>query len=112
MVDKAAWTETVNHPEEGHYEKVKVKDAWDEEKPVYENQIRNICKVCGADVTGNESPHSKAHALAGEGGGWYEDWITVQVGTGTIHHEAEYEDKWVVDKAAWTETVNHPKRAL
>ena len=28
--------------------------------------------------------------------------------TETIEHEAVYEDKYVVDKEAWTETINHP----
>ena len=26
----------------------------------------------------------------------------------TIHHDAVTEQVWVVDKAAWTETINHP----
>lgn len=30
VVDKEAWTETIEHPEEGHTEKVLVKEAWDE----------------------------------------------------------------------------------
>ena len=46
-------------------------------------------------------------ALAGNYscGGFRTDWKQVQVGTNKINHDAVYEDKWVVDKAAWDETV-------
>lgn len=109
VVDKEAWTETVNHPEEGHYEDVVVTPAWDE--PVYEQQIRTVCKECGQDMTGwsqaDLSAHSKAHVLAGGSGGWKE--VVKDVLVGTIHHPAVTEKKWIVDQEAWTETINHPE---
>ena len=98
----------IEHPEEGHYEKVLVKDAWDEEVPIYELQWRDICNDCGADITGNTLQHGKDHALNdGTTGGYTTKQVEVQVGTETVHHEAVYEDKWIVDKEAWTETIHH-----
>ena len=85
----------MKHDATGHYEKKWVQDspAWDED--IYEN--RSICNKCGKDVTGNAGAHSA------ECGGGY----TIKpVKVGTKHHEAtgHYENKWVQDKAAWTET--------
>ena len=97
----------IEHPEEGHYEKVLVKDAWDEEVPIYEEQIRHICNNCGEDITGSENDHMFEHLSNGELAGWHEEVKNVQVGTETVHHEAVYEDKWIVDKEAWTETIHH-----
>ena len=53
------------------YKKVWVEDsaAWDEQVPIYDEVEVSICNVCGAEITGNEAPHAKVHALAGEGGG-------------------------------------------
>ena len=104
---KDAWDEVIQHPEEGHYEKVLVKDAWDEEVPIYEEQIRHICNNCGEDITGNENDHMFEHLNNGELAGWHEEVKNVQVGTDIIHHEAVYEDKWIVDKEAWEETIHH-----
>ena len=95
----------IEHPEEGHYEKVLIQDAWDEEVPIYEEQIRHICNNCNKDITGNENDHMFEHLANGELAGWHEDVRNVQVGTDIIHHEAVYENKWIVDKEAWTEEV-------
>lgn len=105
-----SWVEVykdVYHAEEGHYENVVVKDAWTETVPVYESKIVNICNGCGADITGNEREHMKSAALAGNMncGGWHNEQRQVQTGTNTITHDAVYDQKWVVDKAAWTEKV-------
>ena len=99
----------VHHDEEGHYENVLVKDAWIETVPVYETQARDICNTCNADLTGtNISAHVKQHMMAGEDkGGHRTEWKEVQVGTETIKHDAVYEKKWIVDKAAWDETVTN-----
>lgn len=97
---------TVNVPEKGHYENVMVADKWIEYKPIYEYQERSICNVCGADITGNTTAHSKQHALAGEGGGWHSEVWEIEVGKETIEHPAVYEKKWVVDKPAWDEKVS------
>ena len=105
---KDAWDEVIQHEEKGHWEKVLVKDAWDEEVPIYELQWRDICNDCGADITGNTLQHGKDHALNdGTTGGYTTKQVEVQVGTETVHHEAVYEDKWIVHKEAWTETIHH-----
>lgn len=57
--------------------------AWDE--PIYNQQVRSICNTCGADITGNTTAHFKASGRNGCSGYHSE---TVQVQTGTTHHEA------------------------
>ena len=57
--------------------------AWDE--PRYNQQVRSICNTCGADITGNTTAHFKASGRNGCSGYHSE---TVQVQTGTTHHEA------------------------
>ena len=37
--------------------------------------------------------------------GWHTDWKQVQVGTEEVKHGPVYDKKYVVDKAAWDETV-------
>jgi len=102
------WVEVykdVYHAEEGHYENVLVKEAWIETVPVYEEQYRAICNTCGADITGNEGSHMRNHMLNGENGSYKNVPMQVQTGTNTINHDAVYEQKWVVDRASWTEQV-------
>ncbi|MDB1934080.1 hypothetical protein PMY12_08465 [Clostridium tertium] len=98
-------TSTIHHEEQGHYENILVSEAWTEEVPIYEEQARSICNGCGADITGNTTEHNRNHVLNGEKGGYHVEYIEVQVGTNKITHDAVYENKWVVDKAAWDETV-------
>ena len=43
--------------------------------------------------------------LNGEPGGWTTEYKKVQVGTNKVEHLAVTDKKWIVDKAAWTETV-------
>lgn len=105
-----SWQEVykdVAHSEEGHWEDVLVSSAWTEEVPVYEEQARSICNGCGKDITGSPWDHIEEQALAGNFacGGYHVEYIEIQVGTNTINHDAVYEKKWVVDKAAWTEKV-------
>lgn len=57
--------------------------AWDE--PIYNQQVRSICNTCGADITGNTTAHFKASGRNGCSGYHSE---TVQIQTGTTHHEA------------------------
>ena len=104
---KEAWDEIIHHDEEGHWEKELVKEAWDEEVPIYEEQIRSVCNNCQEDITGFEDDHMYEHLSNGELAGWHDEVRNVQVGTETIHHDAVYEDKWIVDKEAWDETVHH-----
>lgn len=97
---------TIHHDEEGHYENILVKEAWTEEVPVYEEREVMICNDCGIELSvSNAYEHIENHLLNGGKGSWREEWKQVQVGTNKITHEAVYENKWVVDKAAWVETV-------
>ena len=190
IVDTPAWTETINHPEEGHYENgalispeeghtenVLVTEAWDEvvhheaeyktvhheaeykhHEAVYDtvhhpeeghHELRNICHTCGMDITGwavkhlQESPNCEGYGnkevwivdkpawdeqvLVKEAWdelikeAWDEQVLVKEAYDETIHHEAVYEDKWIVDKPAvyeqiwkvdkpaYTETIEHPE---
>lgn len=93
---------TVNVPEQGHNEQVLVQAAYDEQVPVTEMREFSICNVCGADITNNTTSHTKAHALAGEGGGYHSEWREVVTGYNTVHHDAVYETRYVVDSPATT----------
>ena len=93
---------TVNVPEKGHNEQVLVQAAYDEQVPITEMKEYSICNVCGADITNNTTSHTKAHALAGEGGGYHSEWREVVTGYNTVHHDAVYETRYVVDSPATT----------
>ena len=100
-------TEQVYHDEVGHWEDVVVTPAWTESIPVYEEREVAICNGCGTDITSNIDKHMIDNILAGNMActGWHTDYKQVQVGTNNVNHPAVTEKKWVVDKAAWTETV-------
>ncbi len=92
---------TVNVPEQGHNEQVLVQDAYDE--PTYGYEYHSFCNTCGLDLTANginDAQHVKQHTLNGEGGSTTQKPVEVQ--TGTIHHEAVYETRYVVDSPATT----------
>lgn len=74
---------------------VEDKAAWTESVPVYGTKEVSICNVCGSDITGNTSAHSKAHMLAGEGSGHHSEVRQVVTGYSTVSHPAEghYETK-------------------
>lgn len=93
---------TVNVPEQGHNEQVLVQAAYDEQVPITEMREFSICNVCGADITNNTTSHTKARALAGEGGGYHSEWREVVTGYNTVHHDAVYETRYVVDSPATT----------
>lgn len=93
---------TVNIPEKGHNEQVLVQAAYDEQVPITEMQEFSICTTCGADITGNTSAHMKAHVLNGENGNFRTEWREVVTGYNTVHHEAVYETRYVVDSPATT----------
>ena len=193
IVDTPAWTETVEHPEEGHYENgelispeeghtenVLVTEAWDEvvhheaeyktvhheaeykhHDAVYETvhhpeeghtEVHDVCHNCGAILAnGTALEHIQQNAQNGclsYGSkevwivdkaawdeqvlvkeawdelikeAWDEQVLVKEAWDETIHHEAIYEDKWIVDKPAvyeqvwkvdkeaWTETIEHPE---
>ena len=193
IVDTPAWTETVEHPEEGHYENgelispeeghtesVLVTEAWDEvvhheaeyktvhheaeykhHEAVYDTvhheeeghtEIHDVCHNCGAILAnGTALEHIQQNAQNGclsYGSkevwivdkpawdeqvlvkeawdelikeAWDEQVLVKEAYDETIHHEAVYEDKWIVDKPAvyeqvwkvdkpaYTETIEHPE---
>lgn len=76
--------------------------AYDEQVPITEMKAHDICNVCGADITNNVTAHTKAHALAYEGGGWHTEWKEEVIGYQTVHHEAVYETQYVMDSPATT----------
>lgn len=100
--DWVAQYKTVTVPEKGHNEQVLVQAAYDEQVPITEMKAHDICNVCGADITNNVTAHTKAHALAYEGGGWHTEWKEEVTGYQTVHHEAVYETRYVVDSPATT----------
>ena len=104
--DWVAQYKTVTVPEKGHNEQVLVQAAYDEQVPQYQDVEREICSACGADITdlgqAGISDHIKAHALAGEIGGYHSKISQVLIGYQTIHHDAVYETRYVVDSPATT----------
>lgn len=94
---------TVTVPEKGHNEQVLVQAAYDEQVPVTEMKAYSICSTCGADITGNTSAHVKNHVMIGDDkGGYYTEWRETVVGYNTVHHDAVYETRYVVDSPATT----------
>lgn len=94
---------TVNVPEQGHNEQVLVQAAYDEQVPITEMKAYSICSTCGADITGNTAAHVKNHVMIGDDkGGHYTEWRETVVGYNTVHHDAVYETRYVVDSPATT----------
>ena len=94
---------TVNVPEKGHNEQVLVQAAYDEQVPVTEMKAYSICNDCGADITGNTYEHVKDHMINDTGnGGYHTEWRETVVGYKTVHHDAVYETRYVVDSPATT----------
>ena len=94
---------TVNVPEKGHNEQVLVQAAYDEQVPIKEMQEFSICNDCGADITGNAWAHVKDHMINDTGnGGYHTEWRETVVGYNTVHHDAVYETRYVVDSPATT----------
>lgn len=86
---------TIQHKEEGHYETKVVKAAYDE--PQYD--WHNVCNKCGKDL-GTDDWNVTNHGDICDG-----SYSCIQVQVGTIHHDAETTQVWVVDKPAYTEYV-------
>lgn len=98
---------TVNVPEKGHNEQVLVQAAYDEQVPITEMKEFAICNDCGADITNlgqaGISDHMYNHMINDTGnGGWHSEWREVVTGYKTVHHDAVYETKYVVDSPATT----------
>lgn len=90
---------TVNVPEKGHNEQVLVKDAYDEQVPITEMKEFSICNQCGADITGRYIEHFEANDGCS---GYHSEWREVVTGYKTVHHDAVYETRYVVDSPATT----------
>lgn len=86
---------TIQHNEEGHYETKVVKEAYDE--PQYD--WHNVCNKCGYDM-GTDDWNVLNHGDICDG-----SYSCIPVQVGTIHHDAETTQVWVVDKTGWTEFV-------
>ena len=86
---------TIQHEEQGHYETKVVKAAYDE--PKYD--WHNVCNKCGYDM-GTNIENVVNHEDICDG-----SYSCIQVQVGTIHHDAETTQVWVVDKPAYTEYV-------
>lgn len=90
---------TVNVPEKGHNEQVLVQAAYDEQVPQYQDLERSICNQCGADITNNIDAHFKS---SWDCYGYHMELQQVLTGYKTVHHDAVYETRYVVDSPATT----------
>lgn len=102
--DWVAQYKTVNVPEQGHNEQVLVQAAYDEQVPVTEMRAHDICNQCGADLTGTDIPAhmENSYLNGGNCGGHHTEWRETVVGYKTVHHDAVYETRYVVDSPATT----------
>ena len=100
--DWVAQYKTVNVPEKGHNEQVLVQAAYDEQVPITEMKAHSICNQCGADITGFAASHNEQHLLNYEAGGYHTEWVEEVTGYKTVHHDAVYETRYVVDSPATT----------
>lgn len=100
--DWVAQYKTVNVLEKGHNEQVLVQAAYDEQIPVTEMKAYSICNQCGADITGFAVSHNDQHLSNYEPGGYHTEWRETVVGYKTVHHDAVYETRYVVDSPATT----------
>ncbi len=91
---------TVNVPEKGHNEQVLVKDAWDEQVPIKE--MKEICVGNQSGLQINGDPNEYLLNNSNGDSGWHSEWREVVTGYKTVHHEAVYETKYVVDSPATT----------
>ena len=83
---------TVTHPEQGHYEQREIMPAYD--KGIYAEKIVGL-------RTGRVYNSLDEFVNQDEDG----NYTVTQVQVGTEHVEAVYDQIWVVDQQAWTETV-------
>ena len=86
---------TVNHPEQGHWETQIVQEAWDD--PQFEEIVVGISS---GHIYDSVVDFAKNGDLYGDG-----NYTVIEVQVGSVHHDAVTTQVWVVDQAAWTETV-------
>ena len=83
---------TVNHPEQGHYEQTLIMPAYDE--PVYTRKM--VGGQTGRIYNNLDEFYAQDDDFS---------YAIKDVQVDTVHHDAEYNQVWVVDQQAWTETV-------
>ena len=91
---------TVNVPEKGHNEQVLVQAAYDEQVPVTE--MKEICVGNQSGLQINGDPNEYLLNNSNGDSGWHSEWREVVTGYNTVHHEAVYETRYVVDSPATT----------
>ena len=91
---------TVNVPEKGHNEQVLVQAAYDEQVPVTE--MKEICVGNQSGLQINGDPNEYLLNNSNGDSGWHSELCETVVGYKTVHHEAVYETRYVVDSPATT----------
>ena len=91
---------TVNVPEKGHNEQVLVQAAYDEQVPVTE--MKEICVGNQSGLQINGDPNEYLLNNSNGDSGWHSEWREVVTGYKTVHHDAVYETRYVVDSPATT----------
>lgn len=91
---------TVNVPEKGHNEQVLVQAAYDEQVPITE--MKEICVGNQSGLQINGDPNEYLLNNSNGDSGWHSEWRETVVGYKTVHHEAVYETRYVVDSPATT----------
>lgn len=91
---------TVTVPEKGHNEQVLVQAAYDEQVPVTE--MKEICVGNQSGLQINGDPNEYLLNNSNGDSGWHSEWREVVTGYKTVHHDAVYETKYVVDSPATT----------
>ena len=91
---------TVNVPEKGHNEQVLVQAAYDEQVPVTE--MKEICVGNQSGLQINGDPNEYLLNNSNGDSGWHSEWRETITGYNTVHHDAVYETRYVVDSPATT----------
>ena len=86
---------TVNHPEQGHYDTHVVQEAWDD--PQFDTALVGLTS---GHIYSSVDDFIENSDLYGDG-----NYASKTIQVGTVHHDAVTTQVWVVDQAAWTETV-------
>ncbi|WP_419008222.1 hypothetical protein [Holdemanella porci] len=92
--------QTVNVPEKGHNEQVLVQAAYDEQVPVTE--MKEICVGNQSGLQINGDPNEYLLNNSNGDSGWHPELRETVVGYKTVHHDAVYETRYVVDSPATT----------
>ena len=84
--------QTIHHEEVGHWETQVIQEEW--HQPIYER------KIIG-NQTGRVYNSLDEFSMQDDDGGYHVGDVQV----GTTHHDAVTQEVWVVDQAAWNQTV-------